>query len=368
MGYRPELDGLRAIAVIAVVLFHYFGRFEGGFLGVDLFFLLSGFLITRLLLEEHHRAGRIGLARFYARRAARLLPALGVVAAASVLVAASGLGPSIGDVLQAIGLAFVYGLNWAHVFGVSLPLEHLWSLAVEEQFYVVWPLLLVALLAMGGMRLARWVAGGVIVVAVVQMAIRFHAGVDFEALYQGTDGQGAVFLMSGCLLGMLVATNRVDLARSAAGRLARLVVLPATLVLGVWVFTVPRQAPFWYQGGFLVAVALMSAVVVSALSGGALAAVLRVGPLVWIGRLSYAIYLWHVPLREWVGAALPDLGWTSTAVLAGGLTLACAVLTYYVVEMPIRNWAGRRLGRPTPLTRIPDVSSSPDLVVAAAAG
>ena len=256
MGYRPELDGLRAIAVIAVVLFHYFGRFEGGFLGVDLFFLLSGFLITRLLLEEHHRAGRIGLARFYARRAARLLPALVVVAAASVLVSASGLGPSIGDVLKAIWLAFVYGLNWAHVFGVSLPLEHLWSLAVEEQFYVVWPLLLVALLAVGGMRLARWVAGGVIVVAVVQMAIRFHAGVDFDALYQGTDGQGAVFLMSGCLLGMLVATNPVDLARSAAGRLARLVVLPATLVLGVWVFTVPREAPFWYQGGFLLAVAL----------------------------------------------------------------------------------------------------------------
>jgi peptidoglycan/LPS O-acetylase OafA/YrhL len=347
MGYRPELDGLRAIAVIAVVLSHYFGRFKGGFLGVDLFFLLSGFLITRLLLEDHHRVGHIGLARFYARRAARLLPALVVVAAASVLTAATGLGASVGDVLQAIGLALIYSLNWAHVAGVALPLEHLWSLAVEEQFYVVWPLLLIALLAGGGLRLARWVAAAVIVAAIVQMAIRFQAGIDFDTLYQGTDGQGAVFLLSGCLLGMLIATSPVDLARSVTGRLARLAVVPAALLLGVWVFTMPRDDPFWYHGGFLVAAVLMIAVVVTALSGGALPAVLRVGPVVWIGRLSYTIYLWHVPMREWVGAALPDLGWTPTAALAGALMLGCSVLTYSLVEMPIRNWAGRRIARPT---------------------
>src|SRR3954452_14271596 len=126
LGYRPELDGLRAVAVVAVVAYHFFGRFQGGFLGVDLFFLLSGFLITRLLLEERHRVGHIRLGRFYARRAARLLPALSLVCAVTLLVAATGLGPSVGDVLRAIGLALGYVLNWSHVFGAALPLEHLW--------------------------------------------------------------------------------------------------------------------------------------------------------------------------------------------------------------------------------------------------
>jgi peptidoglycan/LPS O-acetylase OafA/YrhL len=343
MGYRPELDGLRAVAVIAVVAFHFFGRFQGGFLGVDLFFLLSGFLITRLLLEERHRVGHIRLGRFYARRAARLLPALGVVCAVTLLVAATGLGPSVGDVLRAIGLALGYVLNWSHVFGAVLPLEHLWSLSVEEQFYVIWPILLVALLAWGGMRVARRVAGAIILVAVVQMAIRFQSGVDFDALYQGTDGQGAVFLMSGCLLGMVVATTPGDLARSVAGRAARLAVIPAGIVLVAWVFALPRENPFWYRGGFLVAVVLMAAVVVTTLTGGALARVLRTAPLVWVGRLSYAIYLWHVPLRAWIGDAWPGLGFTAAAVLAGVLTLACAALTYYAVEMPMRNWAASRI-------------------------
>ena len=362
MGYRPELDGLRAVAVIAVVAFHFFGRFQGGFLGVDLFFLLSGFLITRLLLEERHRFGRIRLGRFYARRAARLLPALAVVCAVTLLVAATGLGPSVGDVLAAIGLAFGYAINWAHVAGVSLPLEHLWSLAVEEQFYIVWPVLLVGLLAWGGMRLARRTAAAIIVIAVVQMAIRFQMGVDFDAMYQGTDGQGAVFLMSGCLLGMLVATTPGDLARSLAGRAARLAVIPAGVVLVAWVLAVPREDPFWYRGGFLVAVVLMAAVVVTALTDGALARVLRTAPLVWLGRLSYSIYLWHVPLRAWIGDALPSLGWTSAAAVAAVLTLACGALTYYAVEMPIRNWAARLLGRPSAGLRAMEVPARADTV------
>jgi peptidoglycan/LPS O-acetylase OafA/YrhL len=149
--------------------------------------------------------------------------------------------------------------------------------------------------------------------------------------------------MSGCLLGMLVATTPGDLARSAAGRAARLAVVPAGIVLVAWIFALPREDPFWYRGGFLVAVVLMAAVVVTALTGGALARVLRAAPLVWVGRLSYAIYLWHVPMRAWIGDALPGLGFTSAAVLAAVLTLACAAVTYYAVEMPMRNWAARRI-------------------------
>jgi peptidoglycan/LPS O-acetylase OafA/YrhL len=216
------------------------------------------------------------------------------------------------------------------------------------------------------MRLARRTAAAIILIAVVQMAIRFQRGVDFDALYQGTDGQGAVFLMSGCLLGMLVATTPADLARSLIGRAARLAVIPAGAVLVAWVFAVPREDPFWYRGGFLLAVVLMAAVVVTALCDGALARALRAAPLVWVGRLSYAIYLWHVPLRAWVGDAWPGLGWTTAAAVAAVLTLGCATVTYYVVEMPIRNWAGRRLGRPSPGPRTDDAQASRDTVASLA--
>ena len=130
--------------------------------------------------------------------------------------------------------------------------------------------------------------------------------------------------MSGCLLGMLVATTPGDLARNVAGRVARLVVVPAGLVLVAWIFVLPWEDPFWYRGEFLVAVVLMAAVVVTMLTGGALARVLRSAPLVWVGRLSYAIYLWHVPMRAWIGYVWPSLSSMSAAVLAAVLTLWCA--------------------------------------------
>jgi peptidoglycan/LPS O-acetylase OafA/YrhL len=350
LGYRPELDGLRAVAVIAVVTHHLLPRLKGGFLGVDLFFLLSGFLITRLLLEERHRNGRVELGAFYVRRAARLLPALIVVCLATLTVAALGLGPSLGEAGKATLFALGYGVNWAHVFGALVPLfgarpplEQLWSLSVEEQFYLIWPLLLIVLASWGGTRWARRAGAIVIATSAVQMLVRFQRGVDFDVLYQGTDGQGAVFLMSGCLLAMLVAVDPVSLARSVAGRVARLAMLPATTVLLFMVVAVPREQPFFFGGGYIVVAALMDVVVITALCGGPVSRGLRIGPLVWVGRLSYGMYLWHIPIRDWFGAAVPELGVHATAVITVALTVVCAIASYRFVEMPLRAWAGTKL-------------------------
>jgi peptidoglycan/LPS O-acetylase OafA/YrhL len=356
LGYRPELDGLRAMAVGVVVVYHLFTRLRGGFLGVDLFFVLSGFLITRLLLEQRHRDGRIGLGGFYLRRVARLLPALAAVAAVTLLVAAAGWGASVATAYRAVGYSLAYGMNWAHVFGaltpsagVRPPLEHLWSLSVEEQFYVAWPLLLIGLLACGGTRWARRGATLVIAVCAVEVLVRFQQGVSFDVLYQGTDGQGAIFLLSGCLVAMVVATKPGDLARSTAGRAARIAVGPAVLVLAALVVAVPRESAFFYRGGFVVVAALLASIVVTALCGGALTRVLRIAPLAWLGRLSYGIYLWHVPLRDWITQADPTLDTKAVAGIVVVLTLGCAMASYHLVELPIRRWAARRLDADRPV-------------------
>jgi peptidoglycan/LPS O-acetylase OafA/YrhL len=160
MGYRPELDGLRAVAVLAVVLYHLHGPqapILGGFLGVDLFFVLSGFLITRLLLEDHRRRGSISLRSFYRRRMARLFPALAVVLAFVTLDAVTiGSGGPRTQLLAGVAATIGYSANWlwgtGHAFGT---LDAMWSLSVEEQFYVVWPFAFLLIMRRGTIRTVR---------------------------------------------------------------------------------------------------------------------------------------------------------------------------------------------------------------------
>lgn len=338
MGYRPQFDGIRAFSVLAVMAFHLLQHFDGGFLGVDFFFLLSGFLITRLLLEEAQRSGRIALGQFYLRRAARLLPALILMCATAVGVGAlAPWGLPVYDTFRASVVALTYSTNWVYAFGVHLPLAHTWSLSVEEQFYLVWPIMIVGLLAWGGTRFARRAAAIIIVASLVETWLRFSNGVNLDFLYHGTDSQGAVFLMSGCLLAMVVSTGHPVPAASPWRVVSSVGALASVAALTVMTLSVSYTSSFYWRGGFVIVAAMMACIVVESLTGGWLAAALSQRTVVWVGRLSYGLYLWHFPIKSWVQAARPGFSQYRVTAVVVPLTFAAAAASYYVVEMPIRR-------------------------------
>ncbi len=353
------LDGLRAVAVAAVVLYHADVMWlPGGFLGVDVFFVLSGFLITSLLLVELDRSGRIDFGRFYLRRARRLLPALVAVLIAVAFLVATVAYDSASGFRRDLPGALLYVSNWTSILtdlsyfefiGRPPMLQHLWSLAVEEQFYIVWPS--VALLAY------RWRAGrGVAIVALtlalgstVAMLVGsvlgdMPASADPSRLYFGTDTHSMGILLGAALAVFwrpgrtaAVLDPRASAVISGAG-VAGLAALIAMFVLfGEYSTTL-------YRGGFLL-VALVSAVVVAAAShrGAAFGPLLGNKPMRWIGRRSYGIYLWHWPLFLVTrpGVDIPITGIPALA-LRLGLLLVIADLSYRFVEMPVRRGA---LGR-----------------------
>jgi peptidoglycan/LPS O-acetylase OafA/YrhL len=344
LGYRPELNGLRAIAVSAVVVYHSLdeSRFPGGFLGVDLFFLLSGFLITRLLLEERATSGGIALRSFYVRRGARLIPALLLVCLAGLLIAATQPGGEpLGQVLLGVGGALLYCTNVLRIIGLRLPMHHTWSLSVEEQFYLLWPLLLIVLLRWGGQRRASQVAALLVVAASVQIFLWNLSGSGQVILYEGSYGQGMVFLMAGCFLSMVIPTEPTVLARYRLARVARVLVLPASTVLVALLFSSYWNSPFYFDGGYAIVAGMMAVLLINALCGGLSSRLLSVGPVVWIGQISYGIYLWHFPMVAWVFAVVPfRLGRVAIAGITIVITLVCATASYYLVEMPIRSRVG----------------------------
>ncbi len=350
-GYLAALDGLRAIAVAVVVAYHL-GALPGGFLGVDVFFVVSGFLITRLLLAEHERTGRIALVAFWRRRFRRLLPALLVVLVAVALGSRAWLPAwrltSIRD--DAFG-ALAYVANWRFVVsgqsyfsqGVGpSPLRHTWSLAIEEQFYVVWPLVVVAILATAGRAGRRRVGAAALAMAVasaVWMAVASGGAEDLSRLYYGTDtrlfalGAGA-WLASwwdpaaarGSLPEQLRRARRWSIAGAAS-------VVP----MGVAVALAVTDEASFYRGGFQLAAATSVVLVAGVATGrGRLARGLGHPVLVWLGRRSYGIYLWSWPTQVLATARLGLTG----AGLAGVVvvvTLVLASLSYWLVEEPIRS-------------------------------
>ena len=307
LPYVGGLDGLRAFAVVAVLLYHAgVAAVPGGFLGVDVFFVLSGYLITSLLLAERERTGRIDLLRFWARRARRLLPAAVLVVVASVAAIAilhpREAGPLRGDAIASL----FYVNNWHQIlaersyfdaFERPSLLQHLWSLAVEEQFYLLWPLALGACLsALGrGRTVAVTLVAGVC--SAVFMAFLFQPGTDPSRVYYGTDTH-AVGLLVGALLAFAwplrplvsVPRRRAAAALDAGAALAGAAVLIAML-------TWQDYDPWVYRGGIAV-VSIATAVLVAAIAHPASRAGrwLGVAPLLWIGRRSYGIYLWHWPV------------------------------------------------------------------------
>lgn len=305
LGYRPALDGLRGLAVLLVVAFHanVSGFGGGGRVGVLMFFVLSGFLITALLVEEHHREGRIDLLAFYRRRAARLLPAL-LLMLIVVGTAAAAVGFPITVPVLATAL---YVANWMGRLGVEMgPLEHAWTLGTEEQFYLVWPLLLGGLLV-GPSRVRIAVAG---------------AGIGL-ALWAMPTSAGA--LLIGCAVALLATTGRLPELRAWAAIPALLVIEGTTLV--------PHLA--WYPWRDWTAAAA-TGLLITVVAQHDLR-YLAWSPLRALGRISYGLYLWHLPML-WFGLPTP---------LAIALTLAVAVASYRWLELPILRWARRR-GTGTP--------------------
>ncbi|HEU4849495.1 MAG TPA: acyltransferase family protein [Terrimesophilobacter sp.] len=356
------LDGLRAIAVLTVIAFHLTpGALTGGYLGVDLFFVISGFLITALLLREREKTGRIRLFDFWRRRARRLLPALGILllacCSAALLVGGNVL---VGLGRQVLGAA-TFSSNWLSIAGEhsyfteSNPelFRNLWSLAVEEQFYLIWPLALLALLFVPRRSIRVGIVAVVAIGSAVAMALLHLPGGDATRVYYGTDTHsfglaiGAVLALASQRWSTGPLSTPLGWSRwlRAAIPVIGLAAIGALLVLTV---IMPADEPFAYRGG-LALVSLLTAIAIAGavLPGSLLGRGLDAQPLRWIGERSYGLYLWHWPVFVLVAASLPNLApegtgvWEPGAWAIGGIafaiTVVAAALSYRFVEQPIRR-------------------------------
>ncbi|MFB3886806.1 MAG: acyltransferase family protein [Thermodesulfobacteriota bacterium] len=348
LGYRPELDGLRGISILLVYFHHlYYPLVPGGFFGVDVFFVLSGFLITSLLLEEWSRQGSISLKAFYIRRALRLMPALLVV----VLITGSFAlfllkGRRAVETYQGIWLTLSYASNWFYaftLFSANNPLGITWSLAIEEQFYLTWPLLLALFLRF---RLGhRWILYGLtllIVLISLHRKILVAQGGSIFRLYYASDTRADTLLI-GCLAGILISWNllpydtrfKVFMKSSAA-----LAVIFLAYLVGISSWT---DLMLYQHGGYTL-VALSIALILTVViiwPPKFVLLVLKFAPLVWIGRISYGLYLWHWPVRWFIyqKKAMPSSG--AQLVTAIVLSLSLTALSYYFIEKPFLRWKKR---------------------------
>jgi peptidoglycan/LPS O-acetylase OafA/YrhL len=357
------LDGLRAIAVAAVVLFHadfYWAR--GGYLGVDLFFVISGFLITGLLAREVDATGRIKLADFYWRRAKRLLPAswlmmMGVVVTAAI-IARDALPHLRTDTLASL----LYLTNWellhsntSYFEATGRPplLQHLWSLAIEEQFYIVWAPLALLVLPRIGRRALAFIALALGMASAAWMAMLAHKmgypeQGDPSRLYFGTDTHGFALLL-GAALGLWWQPNQKNLAPGPLTRAGGVLLgLMALASMGALFALLGEETPTLYPWGFLLAAAAsLTLVAVATHPGLVFGRWLDALPLRWIGERSYGIYLWHWPVFMLTrpGIDLRGLDANSVFALRIAVTLVIAALSYRFVETPIRHGAIERMLR-----------------------
>jgi peptidoglycan/LPS O-acetylase OafA/YrhL len=354
IGYRPALDGIRAVAVLAVIAYHLgYGRIRGGFLGVDVFFVLSGYLITSLLLSEHARTGAIDLVAFWYRRARRLLPALFLMLiVVAVWIGASSPAFELEMRREDILWTLFYGANWHYIatgqdyfaqFASASPLRHTWSLAIEEQFYLAWPLIVGTALWLGRRRPA--VVGAIcvagIAVSVAAMALLYDPG-DPSRAYYGTDTRMHELLV-GASLAVLFHSYARRRAMVLTSRAAPAVAVAAGLALLVVFARLSDTDALYYRGvSLLVAVgaaALIWSVEVAPRSVAA--RLLSLGPVAWVGRISYGLYLWHWPVILAVTTR-----WGPFRLLPGSfglngervaLTFAIAMASFYLLEQPIRR-------------------------------
>jgi peptidoglycan/LPS O-acetylase OafA/YrhL len=339
LGYRPALDGIRGIAILLVLGFHsqlFFLR--GGQLGVDIFFVLSGFLITCLLLEEWQREGAIRLKAFYVRRVLRLFPALFVALAVWALWAAYQSGDT-GLIPRTVCAVLLYCTNLVLAFGGLTALAgfaHSWSLSAEEQFYLIWPACLWFLLRRGfSRRTIVCLLLGLVAAVNLYSPLLWEGNGSWVRLYFGPDTHSAPLLI-GCAAALLFHSRGWSFVGWRAFVLGVLFVLSAGVLCGLAVF-VGDETAFLYYGGFTL-IAIASAI----LTLGALQAnwwttrLLDFTPLVWLGRLSYSLYLWHVLAYSFFEEATRgiSLRWSLAKLLPNVLALLLAGLSYVIVERP----------------------------------
>ncbi|MEB3069137.1 acyltransferase family protein [[Mycobacterium] vasticus] len=381
-GRKPgihALDGLRAIAV-ALVLADHGGipGMSGGFIGVDLFFVLSGFLITSLLLDELSRTGRIDLGGFWIRRGRRLLPAL-VLMVLTVAIAHQLL-PSdavVGLREDAIA-AFFWVANWHFVAqhtdyfteaGTPSPLQHTWSLGVEEQYYFIWPLLLIAIAVtlaararrrdgratVGGVRLTVFLLASAGAAASAAAAEMLASDATRDRVYFGTDTRAQALLIGAAAAALLVGdwpalTAGFSVVRSRRGRLvAGALAIAGLAVLGVAAHRSTGSAAE-FGGGLLTVVAVAAITVIAPVAlhqSGLPARALAWRPLVWLGTISYGVYLWHWPVFLVLNGE--RTGWSGWALFGArcAATLVLAAVSWWVIEEPIRHW------RPAQVSMLP---------------
>jgi peptidoglycan/LPS O-acetylase OafA/YrhL len=354
MPHLPALDGLRGLAVLAVVVYHYRPSWlPAGFLGVDLFMVLSGFLITSLLLAEHARAGRVRLGAFWARRLRRLVPALLLLLVALAAYAAWIAGNAQRDELRGDGIAALgYFSNWRFIatggtyvqaFGDPSPLKHAWSLAIEEQFYALWPLVFVGLVAAfrpAPAVMARVVLGLCVVGAtasVIAMVVMYDPLRDPSRVYYGTDTRAHALLVGAALAALLRARPLMEpgALRTATKVAATIAVVPVALAA--------RQLDFYesglYRGGFLVFAVAVAVVVLGAPQGGRnpLRSLLEWRPLRALGAVSYGVYLWHWPVLVILDEGRTGLDGVPLLSLQLAVTAAATALSWFLVEVPVRS-------------------------------
>jgi peptidoglycan/LPS O-acetylase OafA/YrhL len=343
--HLPALDGLRGVALLGVLFFHANGTLPGGYLGVDLFFVLSGFLITSVLLAEHRETGHIVLATFWARRARRLFPALlslmpAIAIYGRFFAAPNELRGLRGDALASLG----YVANWRAIvseksywdlFAAPSPLEHMWSLSIEEQFYVVWPLLVLLVLRHGARLSVRLLAILLGVASMAAMVVLFDPSRTSRA-YLGTDTRAAGILAGAALATLLTPSTAI---RAREVRKLDMLGVAAALGIGVAWWKLRGDDPLLYRGGFwlteLGALALIACAVAGAKSliGRALA----FSPLVWIGTVSYGVYLWHWPVNVFLSVERTHVHGVRLHALQFVVTFAIATLSYRYFEQPIRQ-------------------------------
>jgi peptidoglycan/LPS O-acetylase OafA/YrhL len=383
MGYQPALDGLRALSVIAVILYHAgIHWIPGGFIGVEVFFVVSGFLITSLLIDEQHVSGSVSLKQFWIRRARRLLPALFTMLVVALVAVTFFAKDSAPDFRRDVGPALGYFSNWWQIYFVDTPyfaanslpmLRHLWSLAVEEQWYVLWPIVFVFVL--GNKRVPRWISSVVIGLlaagVMVGTALAFIADNEtrINFLYLST-----LTRSSGLLLGAALACawrpwkKAVTKFAKTRSFVSDALALAAFAVLGYIAAFIHAADERLYVGG-LAAATVASAVIIAVVvrSGNSLVKkVLSIPLLVEIGRRSYGLYLWHWPIFVVTSARL------SSTRLAYALTATVIVneFVYQFIEVPTRkgaigNWLRQRQQLSAMRRRLPVVLSA---VVAALVG
>ena len=363
LAYLPALDGVRACAVVAVMMFHGgIPHMDGGFMGVDAFFVLSGFLITSLLVGEWRQTLTIKLGAFWARRARRLLPALllmllFVAFFASVIVPKGTYGALRLDALSTL----LYVSNWHFILvnsnyfnetAASSPLLHTWSLAVEEQFYVIWPLVVLGVMHFTkSLRALFALCCAAALASATWMYVLYDGGLNTNRAYLGTDTRSQC-LFIGCALAVglvLLARRSHEEGRLAKGELWQPAGATGTLLCGVvglvgalaavalWVLTTSTSS-FPYTGGFFLIGLAVGGVILSAVAAprSIVPRVLSLTPVRYVGRISYGLYIWHWPIFIWLDHARTGLAGYELFAVRVLVTFGVSVVSFHLVERPIR--------------------------------